>query len=223
MFNRDSLKKKAIKSGSRNDWSTFKKARNTVNDSIRRAKSKYYRHKLNENAGDHKTTWKALNDLMGKKSVVTEVNEILTSTNVTLNNVGHIANHFNVDFTEIGPRLATNLPVSTMNAEDYLKREPSSFGFAEIKSSRVFKLLSKLHITKATGLDQISNKVLKLAAPVIYKQLTELFNLSLKVENTPMTGSWQKFLLCLKQVNAMIQTTTDQYQSYQLYPEFLKS
>lgn len=225
MFNRDSLKKKAIKLGSQNNWSTFKKARNTVNDSIRRTKSKYYRHKLNENAGDHKTTWKALNDLMGKKSVVTEVNEILMSTNITLNNAGHIANHFNVDFTyyKIGPHLATNLPVTTMNEEDYLKREPSSFGFAEIKSSRVFKLLSKLHITKATGLDQISNKVLKLAAPVIYKQLTELFNLSLKVENTLMTGSWQKFLLCLKQVKAMIQTTTDQYQSDQLYPEFLKS
>ena len=29
MFNRDSLKKKGIKSGSQNDWSTFKKARNT--------------------------------------------------------------------------------------------------------------------------------------------------------------------------------------------------
>ena len=38
-----------------------------------------------------------------------------------------------------------------------------------------------------------------------------------------MTGSWQKFPLCLKQVSAMIQITTDQYQSYQLYPEFLKS
>ena len=122
---------------------------------------------------------------MGKKSAVTEVNEILTSTNTTLKNAEHIANHFNVHFTEIGPHLATNLPVSTINAEDYLKREPSSFEFAEIKSSRVFKLLSKLDVTKATGLDQISNKVLKLAAPVIYKQLTDLFNLSLKTREYP--------------------------------------
>ena len=185
MFNRDSLKKKAIKSGSQHDWSIFKKARNAVNYSIRSAKSKYYRRKLNENAGDLKTTWKVLNDLMGKKSAVTEVNEILTSTNTTLKNAEHIANHFNVHFTEIGPHLATNLPVSTINAEDYLKREPSSFEFAEIKSSRVFKLLSKLDVTKATGLDQISNKVLKLAAPVIYKQLTDLFNLSLKSREYP--------------------------------------
>ena len=69
---------------------------------------------------------------MGKKSAATEVNEILTSTNTTLKNAGHIANHLNVHFTEIGPRLATNLPVSSTNAEDYLKREPSSFEFAEL-------------------------------------------------------------------------------------------
>ena len=31
----------------------------------------------------------------------------------------------------IGPVLATNLPVSTTYAEDYLKREPSSFEFAK--------------------------------------------------------------------------------------------
>ena len=70
MFNRDSLKKKAIKSGSQNDWSTFKKAKNAVNYSIRCAKSEYYRHKLNENAGDQKATWKVLNDLMGKNQLL---------------------------------------------------------------------------------------------------------------------------------------------------------
>ena len=55
-FNRDSLKKKAIKSGSQDDWSIFKKARNAVNYSIRCAKSEYYHYKLNENAGDQKAT-----------------------------------------------------------------------------------------------------------------------------------------------------------------------
>ena len=40
-------------------------------------------------------------------------------------------------------------------------------------------LLSKLDVAKATGLDQIFNKILKLATSVIYRQLTDLFNLSL--------------------------------------------
>ena len=91
---------------------------------MRCAKSEYYRHKLNENAGDQKATGKVLNDLMGKKSAVTEVDEILTSTYTTLKNAGHIAKHLNVHFTEIELRLASNLPVSTTNTVDYLKREP---------------------------------------------------------------------------------------------------
>ena len=79
--------------------------------------------------------------------------------------------------------------MSSTNAEDYLKREPSSFEFAEIEPSKVLKLLCKLDVTKATGLDQISNEVLKQAAPVVYKQLTELFNLSLKSGEYP--DDWQ--------------------------------
>ena len=122
---------------------------------------------------------------MGKNQLLLKLMKFLRLLDTTLKNAGHIANHFNVHFTEIGPRLASNLPAQITNAEDYLKREPSSFEFAEIESSRVLKLLSKLGLPKATGLDQISNKVLKLAAPVIYKQLTELFNLSLKSGEYP--------------------------------------
>ena len=50
-----------------------------------------------------------------------------------------------------------------------------------MKPSRVLKLLSKLDVAKGTGLDKICNKMLKFVArPVIYRQLTDLFNLSLK-------------------------------------------
>ena len=57
---------------------------------------------------------------MGKKSGVTEVNEILTSSNRTLNNAEDIRNHLNGNFTQIGPNLGTNLPTSSIDAEDDL-------------------------------------------------------------------------------------------------------
>ena len=114
--------------------------------------------------------------------------------------------------------------MSTTNAVDYLKREPFSFEFAEIESSRVLKLLYKLDVTKATGLDQISNKVLKLAAPVIYEQLTELFNLSQKSGEYPDDWKLVKVSLVFKAGECNDPNIPiDQYQSYQLYPEFLKS
>ena len=79
--------------------------RNKVNYAVKCAKSNYYRKKLNDNLGDPKNTWKVLNDLMGKKSAVTEISElaIVTSSSENgLSNAKDIADHFNKHFTQIG-------------------------------------------------------------------------------------------------------------------------
>ena len=54
MLNRDYLKRKAVKTGSQNNWLSFKKATNRVNYAIKRAKSNYYRNKLTANLGNPK-------------------------------------------------------------------------------------------------------------------------------------------------------------------------
>lgn len=48
--------------------------------------------------------------------------------------------------------------------------------FSAISNEFVDKQLKKLNIKKATGIDGISVKVLKLAQPVITKPITELIN-----------------------------------------------
>ena len=58
MLNRDYLKTKAVKTGSQNNWLSFKKASNGVNYAIKRAKSNYYLNKFNANLGNPKSTWK---------------------------------------------------------------------------------------------------------------------------------------------------------------------
>ena len=175
------------------------------------------RNKVNYAVKNTKNTWKVLNDLMGKKSAVTEISELVTSSSENgLNKAKHIADHFNKHFTQIGPVLAANLPASTTNPEDYLKRHSTTFQLSEIKSSRVLKPLLKLDVSKATGLDQISNKILKLAGSVICNQLTDVFNLSVKSGVFPNDWNELKFPLSIKPVNETMQTTIDQYQSYQL-------
>ena len=52
--------------------------------------------------------------------------------------------------------------------------------FKEVSEIEVFRLLSCLTISKATGLDQISAKVLKIAAPAITPSLTLIFNQSIR-------------------------------------------
>ena len=115
-----------MKSASENGWDAYKRPKISLNCTIRRAKLKYYCGKLNENISDPKTAWKMLNDLTGKKSTATEIDEILTWSNVTLNSAQEaVANHFNFHFTQISPNqtnLTSNLPTSSIKAENYLKK-----------------------------------------------------------------------------------------------------
>ena len=96
MMTRNSLKRRAIKTGPEKDWNCYRNIRNKVNYAVKCAKSNNYRKKLHDNLGDPKNTWKVLNDLMGKKSAVTEISELVTSSSQNgLSNAKDIAHHFN--------------------------------------------------------------------------------------------------------------------------------
>ena len=52
---------------------------------------------------------------------------------------------------------------------------PCHANLKKVEASSVLKSLTGVKINKATGIDKISNKILKIAAPIIYKNLTDLF------------------------------------------------
>ena len=84
--------------------------------------------------------WKTLNDLMGKKFAITEISEIQGSSLETLTNAKDIADHLNKHFTQIDSNLAEKIPASSVNPEDYLRRELSALELTEIDLSRVLNL-----------------------------------------------------------------------------------
>jgi len=55
----------------------------------------------------------------------------------------------------------------------------TNFHLKKVEPSRVLKLLNGVNVRKATGIDKIANIILKIAAPVIYGSLTNIFNLSI--------------------------------------------
>ena len=67
---------------------------------------------------------------------------------------------------------------------------PYSFEFEEVDESFVLRELSSLKTKKATGLDQISAKILKDSAPTIASSLTKIFNASLLSQIFP--DIWKK-------------------------------
>ena len=90
--------------------------RNKVTREVKERKREYYRNKLEQTKGDQKNTWKILNDLTGKKSDVSEIRNIKTSTCKNITDAKHIANHLNDYFIQIGPNLASKI---STEATDY--------------------------------------------------------------------------------------------------------
>ena len=91
-----------------------------------------------------------------------------------------IAEGFNNYFSNIGPELASKIDSSNCNFEMYVKNAKSEFtAFKPVVASHVCRLLRGLSSNKATGIDKISSKIIKIAAPAISDSLTLIFNHSI--------------------------------------------
>ena len=84
---------------------------------------------------------------------------------------------FNDFFSKIGPNLAEKIEKTEYQFKDYIKHTNSKFSaFKPVTINQMCSLLLQLSGSKPTGLDKISSKVLKTAAPVISDSLTYIFN-----------------------------------------------
>ena len=93
----------------------------------------------------------------------------------------------NIHFTNVRPKLASEIPTvdCDVNPADSQQRVNSSFELKEVTISDVFKKLQDVNVAKATGHDNIPNKISKIVAPVISISLADLFNLSVTTSTFP--------------------------------------
>ena len=94
---------------------------------------------------------------------------------------------FKYSVTNVGPKLASEIPTveCDINPVDSQKRVNSTFEVKEVTIPGVFKKLQEGNVAKATGYDNIPNKILKIAAPVISKSSADLFNISITTNTFP--------------------------------------
>ena len=185
MNTRDRFKRKAILTNNENDWLNFGTTRNKVNIKLRNAKKDYYSSKIAGQKFNPKKAWKSINSLLGRQNKPTVVNE-LTVGNNTLTRPEDIAEGFNEYFSNIGPDLSSKIDSSNYNFETYIKNAKSEFAaFQPVTVSQISHLLHGLSGNKATGIDKISCKIIKLAAPVISDSLTLTFNQAITLSSFP--------------------------------------
>ena len=69
--------------------------------------------------------------------------------------------------------------VTSMGSSMDIPVHADSFEFEPFKEEEVFKELSRLKVSKATGIDEISARMLRLSAPATSNSLCAIFNASL--------------------------------------------
>ena len=141
----------------------------------------------------------------------------------TLTNNEHIAESFNNYFSNIGPNLASKIGTTDDNFISYIKNTKSEFAaFHPTTLGSVYNLLSGLSSNKATGIDKISSKMIKIVAPVISDSFTYIFYQSIAQSFFPAEWKITRVEPLFKSGSVIYQKTTDQFQFYRLLAKLLR-
>ena len=177
----------ANKTGSPILRQAFQQIRNKVQYRIRKLRADYYSKTMEQNKGNLRKTWKVLKQALNKDVKVTKINQINHEGN-TISEEKTISNTFNNYFVSVGDKLAHNIPSSSYMFTEYLSKAKNSsarFEVKKIQATDVRKILGTLKNGKASGLDSMSNKFLKIAKETIAPSLCDIFNCSIKSKIYP--------------------------------------
>ena len=96
-----------------------------------------------------------------------------------------VTQYFNDYFSGVGSKIADSVGEGSFKYDEYMTKTTGTFHFQIIDSFTVFHMLLSISASKATGLDKIPTKILKIAVPFITQSLTNLFNYSIQIETFP--------------------------------------
>ena len=163
-------------------------------------------------------TWRLLNEILKKKSLKTNLPIVFKSGNQELSDPAQIVEQFCRYFTNIGPSLANNLPVSQKSYRSFLSGNFVNYlFFEEISQQEVINLCSSLRSGTATGFDNVPMSLIKETITLISSPLTNIFNLSITAGTVPME---LKIALVVPVFKAGDKTIFSNYRPISVVPSF---
>ena len=175
MRQRDYLRGKVNKTSSKYLRQAFQHLRNKVNYTLRKMKSDYYTKKIEDNGDNLRNTWKVLKKVINRNGKCNLVNTI-TVNNTEITNKQKISDQINKYFASIGSNLAKGIPEGNLDHISLVKQSQSTFRFKKTTPIHIHNLIMKSANGKATGVDVVSNPLLKTPSPIISSQLADIFN-----------------------------------------------
>ena len=156
----------------------------SVKNDIRIAKRNYYFHVFNLHRNNIKQIWNTISETLNRHRKNRDIPEKIFSNDKTLTNEQDIADSFNSFFANVGAQLSSSFEQSDSipSFETYLDcntRSDPNFYFTPVDEDLVLTLITNLPNKTSSGIDNISNKLLKQIKHIIVQPLTLIINQSL--------------------------------------------
>ena len=162
------------------------------------AKENYYKSEVEQNVGNPKAILWTINELTYRKCPSNSSISELKSGDNSFTKPAEMCEILNDHFTSVGPNLASTLPSGNTSFDSYIKPVSTTFNLQHTSATEVLKLLGKLSPNKATGLDNISCRLLKEAGPIIATSLACIINKTIDTGLFPSQWKMAKVFLLYK-------------------------
>ena len=193
----DYFLKKAKKSSRDEDWLAYKSMRNRVTNSVKRAKQTYNKKLIDNHKDDTNAFWRTTKKIIpGNKSSGGSKNINIDGVLCSEASDGKkIANGFDNFFASAAVRLKRafgSVSFKKRSVDQKVNGSIPNFKFELVNESLIVKTLQGLKASKASGLDNISPRMLKDAAVVVAKPLTRIVIESLSQGTVPSEWKYAK-------------------------------
>ena len=165
--------KEIVEYGGGSEWrALLKRRKNEVDKEILAAKKNYCAGKINANIDNPTKLWKTIKDLAPSC--------FSGSAKVTLD--GSRADEFNEFFTGVAERKRSEITTvepeqESVYLESFRVTDAPTLDLLEITEEQTINTISKIPVSKATGMDGIPARILKLAVDVLSGPITKLINM----------------------------------------------
>ena len=150
---------------------------------MRRAEKEYYHGIIEESQGNQSKIWHIINNLIGKKRKPSSIPKcLINDDNQSFDNPRDISNEMNRFFTQVGPKLSSEIPQSEIDPLSYVppSQDYTAFLLKPVCVNETLAKLQKIKTNKAPGPDQIHPRFARDIACYIAAPLTHIVNLGLE-------------------------------------------
>jgi len=188
---------------------------------IRETKKLYYEKQFKRFESDIKQTWLTIKEIIGKTKDKRTTPNFFNINNTNVTDDYDISKEFNNFFANVGPELASKIPViPNKTFRSYLNDSHTThFKFKNINEHEISKIIDGLPSKTSRGFDEISTKLMKYLKTEISKPLTVIINQSFQTGLFPQKLKIAKIIPIYKKDD---ETLLNNYRPISLLPSFSK-